>query len=293
MMRLSGLGVAMITPFNEDGTVDYNTLDSLTEQLVKQNVDFLCVLGTTAETPTLTDEEKRMIRQHVIAKNQQRLPILLGVSSNCTRCVVDTLKNEDLTGVDAVLVAVPYYNKPSQEGIYQHYKAIAEATSLPVVMYNVPGRTGVNMTAETTLRLARDCANIVAIKEASGNKEQILEIVTKKPQGFDVLSGDDSLTFELMQQGVTGVVSVLGNAYPKEFAEMVHLLQQQQVTDAAIWHEKFATLYSLLFVDGNPSGVKALMSLQAKVKNVLRLPLVPVRTTTAESLLNEMKNIKM
>lgn len=293
MKRLSGLGVAMITPFNEDGTVDYNTLDSLTEQLVKQNVDFLCVLGTTAETPTLTDEEKRMIRQHVIAKNQQRLPILLGVSSNCTRCVVDTLKNEDLTGVDAVLVAVPYYNKPSQEGIYQHYKAIAEATSLPVVMYNVPGRTGVNMTAETTLRLARDCANIVAIKEASGNKEQILEIVAKKPQGFDVLSGDDSLTFELMQQGVTGVVSVLGNAYPKEFAEMVHLLQQRQVTDAAIWHEKFATLYSLLFVDGNPSGVKALMSLQAKVKNVLRLPLVPVRTATAESLLNEMKNIKM
>ncbi|MDO4950207.1 MAG: 4-hydroxy-tetrahydrodipicolinate synthase [Bacteroidales bacterium] len=293
MKRLSGLGVAMITPFNDDGTVDYNSLDSLTEQLVKHDVDFLCVLGTTAETPTLTDEEKRVIRQRTIAKNHGRLPILLGVSSNCTRCVVDTLRNEDLTGVDAVLVAVPYYNKPSQEGIYQHYKAIAEATSLPVVMYNVPGRTGVNMTAETTLRLARDCANIVAIKEASGNKEQILEIVAKKPYGFDVLSGDDSLTFELMQQGVKGVVSVLGNAYPKEFAEMVHLLQQGQVTEARNWHEKFDTLYSLLFVDGNPSGVKALMSLQAKVRNVLRLPLVPARATTTESLSKEMKNIGM
>ncbi len=291
MMRLSGLGVAMVTPFNNDETVDYNALDNLTEQLIECHADFLCVLGTTAETPTLTSEEKRMIRQRVIGKNQGRLPILLGISSNCTRCVVETLKNEDLTGVDAVLVAVPYYNKPSQEGIYQHYKAISEASQLPVVMYNVPGRTGVNMTAETTLRLARDCANIVAVKEASGNKEQILEIVAKKPQGFDVLSGDDALTFELMQQGVIGVISVLGNAYPKEFAGMVHLLQQGKIADAEAWHKKFAALYQLLFVDGNPSGVKALMNLQAKVKNVLRLPLVPVRSTTADSLLREMEEL--
>ena len=202
--RLKGMGVALITPFKSDGSVDYNALVRLVEYQVQNGVDFLCVLGTTAETPTLTEEEKRQIKKVVIERVNGRVPILLGISSNCTQTVLNTLKNEDFTGVDAVLVAVPYYNKPSQEGIYQHYKAIAEATDLPVVLYNVPGRTGVNMTAETTLRLARDFKNIVAIKEASGNITQMDDIIKNKPENFDVISGDDGITFPLITLGAGG-----------------------------------------------------------------------------------------
>lgn len=206
------MGVALITPFKNDGSVDYEALLRLVEYQVQNGVDFLCVLGTTAETPTLTEEEKRQIKKVVIERVNGRVPILLGISSNCTQTVLNTLKNEDFTGVDAVLVAVPYYNKPSQEGIYQHYKAIAEATNLPVVLYNVPGRTGVNMTAETTLRLARDFKNIVAIKEASGNISQMDDIIKNKPENFDVISGDDGITFPLITLGAVGVISVIGNA---------------------------------------------------------------------------------
>ena len=201
--------MALITPFKNDGSVDYEALLRLVEYQVQNGVDFLCVLGTTAETPTLTEEEKRQIKKVVIERVNGRVPILLGISSNCTQTVLNTLKNEDFTGVDAVLVAVPYYNKPSQEGIYQHYKAIAEATNLPVVLYNVPGRTGVNMTAETTLRLARDFKNIVAIKEASGNISQMDDIIKNKPENFDVISGDDGITFPLITLGAVRVISVI------------------------------------------------------------------------------------
>ena len=205
--RLSGMGVALITPFNEDGSVDYDALIRLVEYQVQNGIDFLCVLGTTAETPTLTADEKKKIKQVVIERVNGRVPILLGIGSNCTQTVVDTLKNDDFTGVDAVLVSVPYYNKPSQEGIYQHYKAIAEATQLPIVLYNVPGRTGVNMTAATTLRLARDFQNIVAIKEASGDITQMDDIIKNKPENFDVISGDDGITFPLITLGAVGAVS--------------------------------------------------------------------------------------
>lgn len=286
------MGVALITPFNENGSVDYETLSKLVEYQVQNGTDFLCVLGTTAETPTLTTEEKRKIKERVIERVNGRIPILLGISSNCTQTVVDTLKKDDFTGVDAVLVAVPYYNKPSQEGIYQHYKAIANATKLPVVLYNVPGRTGVNMTAETTLRLARDFENIVAIKEASGNISQMDDIIKNKPKDFDVISGDDGITFPLITLGAVGVISVIGNAFPREFSRMTRLALAGDYSNALSIHHRFTELFNLLFVDGNPAGVKAMLSMMGMVKNILRLPLVPTRITTYEEMrriLNELK----
>ena len=203
--------------------MDYAALVRLVDYQLQNGTDFLCVLGTTAETPTLTKEEKTAITRTVIERAGGRLPILLGVGANCTQTVIDTLKNDDFTGVDAVLAVVPYYNKPSQEGIYQHYKAISESTDLPIVLYNVPGRTGVNMTAETTLRLAQDFRNIVAVKEASGHITQMDDIIKHKPAHFNVISGDDGITFPLLALGAVGVISVIGNAFPREFGKMVRL----------------------------------------------------------------------
>ena len=282
--RLKGMGVALVTPFKGDGSVDYDALLRLVDYQLQNGTDFLCVLGTTAETPTLTQEEKEKVKRVVIDRVNGRLPILLGVGSNSTQAVVDIVKNDDMTGVDALLVVVPYYNKPSQEGIYQHYKAVAEATDLPIVLYNVPGRTGVNMTAETTLRLARDFKNVVAIKEASGNIGQIDEIIKSKPVGFDVISGDDGITFPLITLGAVGVISVLGNAFPREFSRMTRLALQGDYTNALAIHHKFAEMCSLLFADGNPAGVKAMLSIMGMIENKLRLPLVPVREATNDKL---------
>ena len=287
------MGVALITPFKEDGSVDYEALLRLVEYQIQSGTDFLCVLGTTAETPTLTAEEKTKIKQLVVERVNGRIPILLGVSSNCTQTVVDTLANDDFTGVDAVLVAVPYYNKPSQEGIYQHYKAIANATKLPVVLYNVPGRTGVNMTAETTLRLARDFENIVAIKEASGNITQMDDIIKNKPENFDVISGDDGITFPLITLGAVGVISVIGNAFPREFSRMTRLALAGDYASALSIHHNFTELFKLLFVDGNPAGVKAMLSMMGMIKNRLRLPLVPTRITTYEKIRNVLEKLNV
>jgi 4-hydroxy-tetrahydrodipicolinate synthase len=203
------MGVALITPFKEDESVDYDALMRLVDYQLQNNTDFLCVLGTTAETPTLTEEEKKKIKKMVIERVNGRIPILLGVGGNNTRAIVETLKNDDFTGVDAILSVVPYYNKPSQEGIYQHYKAISEATDLPIVLYNVPGRTGVNMKAETTLRIARDFKNVIAVKEASGDITQMDDIIKNKPANFDVISGDDGITFPLITLGAVGIISVI------------------------------------------------------------------------------------
>ena len=283
--RLKGMGVALITPFKSDESVDYDALMRLVDYQMQNNTDFLCVLGTTAETPTLTDEEKRRIRQAVVQRVAGRIPILLGVGGNNTRAVVEALKTDDYDGVDAVLSVVPYYNKPSQEGIYQHYKAIAEARpDMPVVLYNVPGRTGVNMTAETTLRLARDFRNIVAVKEASGNITQMDDIIKNKPADFDVISGDDGITFPLITLGAVGVISVIGNAFPREFSRMVRLALQGDYANALAIHHRFAELFKLLFVDGNPAGVKAMLHAMGMVENKLRLPLVPTRITTFEAM---------
>jgi len=290
--RLKGMGVALITPFKEDGSVDYDALLRLVDYQLENGTDFLCVLGTTAETPTLTKEEKEKVKRTVIDRVNGRLPILLGVGSNSTQAVVDSVKNDDMTGVDALLVVVPYYNKPSQEGIYQHYKAVAEATDLPIVLYNVPGRTGVNMTAETTLRLANDFENIVAIKEASGNIAQMDEIIKNKPEGFDVISGDDGITFPLITLGAVGVISVLGNAFPREFSRMTQLALEGDYVNALPIHHQFAEMCNLLFVDGNPAGVKAMLSIMGMVENKLRLPLVPARQITCEKLSVAWEKIK-
>ena len=286
------MGVALITPFKEDESVDYDALMRMVDYLVQNNTDFLCVLGTTAETPTLTEDEKQQIKRRVIERVAGRIPILLGVGGNNTRAVVDALRNDDLTGVDAVLSVVPYYNKPSQEGIYQHYRAIAEARpDMPIVLYNVPGRTGVNMTAETTLRIARDFPNVIAVKEASGNITQMDDIIKNKPDTFDVISGDDGITFPLITLGAVGVISVIGNAFPREFSRMVRLALQGDYANALTIHHKFAELFKLLFVDGNPAGVKAMLNAMGMVENKLRLPLVPTRITTFEAMrkiLNEL-----
>ena len=293
--KLKGMGVALITPFKSDESVDYDALMRLVDYQVQNNTDFLCVLGTTAETPTLTEDEKQKIKRRVIERVGGRIPILLGVGGNNTRSIVETLKNDDFTGVDAVLSVVPYYNKPSQEGIYQHYKAIAEARpDMPIVLYNVPGRTGVNMTAETTLRVARDFKNVIAVKEASGNITQMDDIIKNKPDSFDVISGDDGITFPLITLGAVGVISVIGNAFPREFSRMVRLALQEDYANALAIHHKFAELFKLLFVDGNPAGVKAMLNAMGMVENKLRLPLVPTRITTFEAMrkiLNEL-NIK-
>ena len=281
--KLKGMGVALITPFKEDESVDYDALMRMVDYLLQNNADFLCVLGTTAETPTLTEEEKKTIKKMVIDRVNGRIPILLGVGGNNTRAIVETLKNDNFTGVDAILSVVPYYNKPSQEGIYQHYKAIAEATELPIVLYNVPGRTGVNMTAETTLRIARDFNNVVAIKEASGNITQMDDIIKNKPENFNVISGDDGITFP-----------VIGNAFPREFSRMTRLALQGDFANALTIHHRFTELFNLLFVDGNPAGVKSMLNAMGMIENKLRLPLVPTRITTFEAIrkvLNEL-NIK-
>ena len=282
--RFKGMGVALITPFKEDGSVDYPALMRMVDHLVQNGADFLCVLGTTAETPTLTTEEKREITRLVVERVNGRIPIILGCGGNNTQAVIDSLKNDDFTGIDAILSVVPYYNKPSQEGIYQHYKAIAESTDLPIVLYNVPGRTGVNMTAETTLRIARDFKNVIAIKEASGNITQMDDIIKNKPENFDVISGDDGITFPLITLGAVGVISVIGNVFPKEFSRMTRLALQGDYANALKIHHSFTELFSLLFVDGNPAGVKAMLNAMGMIENRLRLPLVPTRITTFEKM---------
>ena len=292
-INLKGMGVALITPFKDDESVDYDALSKLVDYQVQNGTDYLVVLGTTAETPTLTEEEKKKIISLVVTKVNGRIPIVLGVGGNCTRTIVEKLKNDNFDGIDAILSVVPYYNKPSQEGIYQHYKAIAKATDLPVVLYNVPGRTGVNMTAETTLRLARDFDNIVAIKEASGNITQMDDIIKNKPENFDVISGDDGITFPLITLGAVGVISVIGNAFPREFSRMTRLALAGDYASALTIHHKFTELFKLLFVDGNPAGVKAMLNMMGMIKNRLRLPLVPTRITTYEEMRKILDELKI
>lgn len=277
-----GLGIALVTPFKSDGSVDYEALKRLLDYQIKNGADFLCILATTGETPTLTADEKKQIKDLVIERAGGRLPILIGCGGNNTAAVVEELKTGDFAGIDGVLSVCPFYNKPSQEGLYQHFKAIAEATKLPVVLYNVPGRTGVNMTAQTTVRLANDCPNIVAIKEAAGNLEQVDEIIKNKPDSFDVISGDDALTFPMVACGAVGVISVIGNALPKEFSRMLRLEMRGEFESARKIHHKFTDLFNLLFVDGNPAGVKAMLNEMGMIENVLRLPLVPTRLTTMQ-----------
>lgn len=288
-----GLGIALVTPFTSDGQVDYNSLKRLVEYQIDNGADFLCILATTGETPCLTQDEKDKITQLVKDVNHGRLPILKGCGGNNTAAVVEELRTADWSGIDGILSVCPYYNKPSQEGLYQHFKAISEASPLPVVLYNVPGRTGINLKPETTVRLANDCENIVAVKEASGSLEQVDEIIKNKPQRFDVLSGDDALTFSMVASGAAGVISVIGNALPKEFSRMIRLEFQGEYELARKIHHMFTELYSLLFVDGNPAGVKALLHEMGFIENQLRLPLVPTKVSTLQKMAEILKSLRI
>jgi 4-hydroxy-tetrahydrodipicolinate synthase len=289
--KFRGLGIALITPFKDDFSVDYVALKRLVEYQLKGGADFFCILATTGETPCLTVEEKNEIKRTVIETVNGRVPILMGCGGNNTSAVIDEIKRTDWHGIDGILSVCPYYNKPSQEGLFQHFKAISSATSLPVVLYNVPGRTSVNLQAETTLRLARSCDNIVAVKEASGNITQIDDIIKNKPENFDVISGDDGITFPMITLGAVGVISVIGNALPREFSRMVRLALDGDYANARKIHHKFTELFKLLFVDGNPAGVKAMLHAMGMIDNQLRLPLVPTRLTTMEKISAILKDL--
>ncbi|MFC2654888.1 4-hydroxy-tetrahydrodipicolinate synthase [Segatella salivae] len=288
-----GLGIALITPFTLEGKVDYKSLRRLLDYQLTNGADFLCILATTGEAPCLTKEEKEELTLFIKGVVGGRIPILKYCGGNNTAAVVDEIKTTDWTGIDGILSICPYYNKPSQDGLYQHFKAIAEVSPLPIVLYNVPGRTGINMKAETTVKLAKDFSNIVAIKEASGSLEQVDEIIKNKPDNFDVISGDDALTFSMIASGAAGVISVIGNALPKEFSRMIRLEFNGEYEPARKIHHMFTELYSLLFVDGNPAGCKALLNDMGMIENVLRLPLVPTTITTKQKMADILKELRI
>ena len=273
--KLSGVGAAMITPFKSDFSCDWDSLRSMLDYVIDGGTDYIVSLGTTAETPTLSPDEKnevlRLTKEHVAG----RMPIVAGAGGNDTRKLIEHIKQMDLEGVEAILSVTPYYNKPSQEGLYQHFMAVADSSPVPVILYNVPGRTGVNMTAETTCRLAADHPNIIAVKEASGKIDQIDQIIKNRPEGFLVLSGDDGMTVDVMRKGGDGVISVAVNAFPKKFSHVVDLAGQGLFDEADKAYEPLHEAVCALFEQGNPVGVKAALTILGQIDNVLRLPLVP------------------
>ncbi|WP_455105919.1 4-hydroxy-tetrahydrodipicolinate synthase [Prevotella pallens] len=288
-----GLGIALVTPFKLNGEIDYDALEKLIEYQLENGADFFTILATTGECPCLSAEEKEKLTETIISVVNGRAPILKYCGGNNTVAVVEEIKQTNWKGIDGILSICPYYNKPSQEGLYQHFKAIAETSSLPIILYNVPGRTGVNMKAETTVRIANDFPNIVAIKEAAGSLEQVDEIIKNKPKHFEVISGDDALTFPMIASGAVGVISVIGNALPKEFSRMIRLEFNGEYDAARIIHHQFTELYKLLFVDGNPAGCKALLNDMGMIENVLRLPLVPTRIETKQKMNDILKKMRL
>ncbi|MGC9375820.1 MAG: 4-hydroxy-tetrahydrodipicolinate synthase [Bacteroidales bacterium] len=290
--KFVGTGVAIVTPFKDNLEIDYEALEKLIEHLISNNINYLVVLGTTGESVTQTNEEKNDLVHFIKQKVNHRIPIVLGMGGNYTSSIVNKIHNTDFTQIDAILSVAPYYNKPSQEGLYQHFKAIAQVSPVPVILYNVPGRTGSNIQAKTILRLAHDFKNIVAIKEASGNFSQAMEIIKNKPSDFIVVSGEDALTLPLMSIGASGVISVVGNVFPKEFSTMVQLALSNNFTEALDNHYKLIELIDYLFIEGNPAGVKAALAHMGIIKNNLRLPLVPVSIETNKKIAELIKKIK-
>jgi 4-hydroxy-tetrahydrodipicolinate synthase len=274
---LKGLGVAMVTPFIQNGEVDYFNLEKLVNHLIGSNVDYLVVLGTTGENPTLTDEEKYKIVRTVIHINQKRVPVVVGMGGPCSHKIIQQFNSFDFSGVSAILSVSPYYNKPSQTGLVEHYQELAKHAPLPVILYNVGGRTSCNMEADTTLKLAEH-KNIIAIKEASGNMSQIMSIVKNRPKDFLVISGDDAITLPLMAVGVDGVISTVGNAFPAEMAQMVHLALKGKFNEAAVFHYRLTDIIQACFKEGSPAGVKAFLMLQNRIEYNLRLPLTKIST---------------
>ena len=284
-----GAGVALITPFNTDLTIDFDGLGKVIDNQLENKIDFLVILGTTAESATLSKTEKQQIVDFSCKKVNGRVPIVVGIGSNDTQSVISCMQEMDLSGVDALLSVVPYYSKPTQEGIYQHYIAIANASPLPLILYNVPGRTGVNMSAETTLRLAHSSDKIIGTKEASGNFSEITKILRDKPAGFIVLSGDDSLNLPLIAIGAEGVISVVANVVPQLIADLTHSAMIGNLRSAAQIHLRLQKISEALFTDGNPAGAKGALYSAGIIKNVLRLPLVPVSDPVYAILAKEMK----
>jgi 4-hydroxy-tetrahydrodipicolinate synthase len=283
------MGVAIITPFTETNEVDYAALERLVDLHLNSGTDFLCVQGTTGETPTLTMEEKRTIRKRIIKQVDGRMGIMLGCGGNNTQAVINELQTEDFTGVDGILCVVPYYNKPNQEGMYRHFKAIADSTSLPIYLYNVPGRTGVNMHPETTVRLARECKNIVGFKAASGNLDQIKRLIALKPETLDVLSGDDALTVELVKRGGNGVISVAANTFPEKFCRCVHDAMEGKIEEAEAEMRELEEPINLLFKEGNPVGAKSMTATMGLTSAEVRLPLVEATEVLAAEIKTAIK----
>jgi 4-hydroxy-tetrahydrodipicolinate synthase len=284
MNQLKGLGVAMVTPFKKDLTIDIPALKRLTEHLIDNGADYLVVMGTTGETPTLDKEDRKLVLETVIATTAGRKPIVLGLGGNNTHELCLQLDRMETTGLTAILSVAPYYSKPTQNGFFEHYKALSEHSKLPIILYNVPGRTGSNMLADTTLRIAFDCRNVIGIKEASGNLEQIMNIIRDRRKDFMVISGDDSITLPLIAAGADGVISVVGNAFPKEFGAMVHHALKGEFVEARSLHYKLLEITQLLFVEGNPAGIKEALSHLDICDNFLRLPLTPVSQLISESM---------
>ncbi len=282
MNQFKGLGVAMITPFKKDLTIDIPALKRLTDHLVDGGADYLVVMGTTGETSTLDKEDRKLVLDTVIATVAGKKPIVLGMGGNNTFDLTKQLERMDTTGIAGILSVAPYYTKPNQNGYFEHYKALSEHSKLPIILYNVPGRTGSNMTADTTLRIAFDCRNVIGIKEASGNMEQVMNIIKEKRKEFLVISGDDSITLPLIGAGADGVISVIGNAFPKEFATMVHHAMNNEMSEARLLHYRLLELIQLLFVEGNPAGIKEVLSHLDICENYLRLPLTPVSQLISE-----------
>ena len=280
-VNLKGLGVALITPFTRDGLVDFEALSRLVNFQIENGTSYIVALGTTAETPTLTGKEKANVVECILKEVKNRIPVVIGIGGNNTASVVEELKSTNFTGISAVLSVTPYYNKPTAEGLYQHYRCLSEASPVPLILYNVPGRTGVNMSAETTLRIARDFKNVIAIKEASGSINQIEEIIKGSPEGFKVISGDDAVTSSVIELGGIGVISVFGNAFPKEMSWLVdNALVGNSLSARVKMEEDFNELFHLIFVEGNPAGVKSILHQKGMIENIVRLPLVPVSKKT-------------
>jgi 4-hydroxy-tetrahydrodipicolinate synthase len=287
----TGAGVALITPFNEDKSIDYSALERLVEDQISGGIDYLVVLGTTGETPALSDDEKKEIVRFVIEKNAGRLKIVVGIGSNNTLALVQSLQQTNFDGVDAILSVTPYYNKPTQEGLFQHFKAVVEASPVPIILYNVPGRTGVNMDADTTLRIANLSEKVVGIKEACGDLGQFAKIINGAPEYFKVISGDDALTLPSIAMGSIGVISVIANALPEKLSQLTHASLEGNIAKASQLHLQMAEMLKLIFKEGNPGGVKALMEMMGTAKNQVRLPLVSVSPATYSLIEKELKQI--
>ena len=283
----TGTGVALITPFRKQETIDFSKLEELIDHIIVSGADYIVALGTTSEAATMTDSEKTALLQFIVETVGGRLPIVLGLGGNNTRAVCDAISTTNFDGISGLLTVAPYYNKPQQRGLYEHFKSIADVSPVPVLLYNVPDRTSCNIAAETTLQLAADCPNIAGIKEASGNMQQVMELLRNKPTGFKVISGDDALTFPMMALGASGVISVIANAYPREMSEMVRLALKGDFKKALPIHFMLMPLMNAIFEEGNPSGVKALLEIQGRIVSQLRLPLCKV----SKPLYNKLKEL--